>query len=160
MEETYIPTDDEMNLAFGMEAAKSSFEFLGDEVALFKTTVKNQILEGYLNPLEFYRKAKIITEAIEDLKKDPDVFDCAWNERQKFGKDKAIVNGSVIEIGQRSTPDYKSCEDPVYNELKEKLKARERFLQSLPDTGTVDPETGLLIKAPVQKISTYITVKI
>ena len=124
-----IITDQEMREAHEYFEAASAFPTLAEKQVIFKKAIKDQILQGYLNPLEFYRKAKIIIEAIEELKKDPDIFDCAWNEREKFGKDKAIINGAVVEVQQRSTPDYKSCNDPVYNRLKEELAAREKLLK-------------------------------
>lgn len=126
----------------------------------FRLQLREKILNGDLNPLEFYSSAKLITDAIEDLKKDPDVFDCATTEIAKYGKEKPTVNGSVITSAQRATPDYDSCGDTVYNDLKAKLKDREQFLKNLPPEGTVNPDTGELIKPPVFKYSTYITVKI
>jgi hypothetical protein len=127
---------------------------------LFRQSVKNRILGGTLNPLEFYRQAKLITDCIDDLKKDSDIFDCAYSERLKYGKEKPTVNGSIVDISSRTTYDYGSCGDPVYDQLKEKIKSREQFLKSLPPEGTVDPESGLFIKPPVTKESQFFTVKI
>jgi hypothetical protein len=130
------------------------------QISLYKQSVKESILEGHLNPLDFYRRAKLIIDAIESLKKDQDIFDCAEQERAKYGKEKPNVNGSVVDISSRTTYDYESCEDPVYQELKEKLKAREAFLKNIPAGGVADPETGQIIQPPVQKISQFVTVKI
>jgi hypothetical protein len=126
----------------------------------FRLQVRERILNGDLNPLQFYVSAKLVTDAIEDLKKDPDVYDCVSTEIAKYGKEKPTVNGSIVTSSQRSTPDYESCGDTVYNELKQKLKDREQFLKNLPPEGTVNPDTGELIKPPVFKYTTYITVKI
>jgi predicted DNA-binding protein YlxM (UPF0122 family) len=160
MEDTYIPTDQERQEGHDYYEASMSMPTMAEKKELVFKSVKDQIMSGYLNPLEFYRQAKIVIDTVEALKKDPDIFDCAFTERAKYGKEKPVVNGSTVDTSQRTTYDYASCEDSVYEELKEKLKAREKFLQSLPAAGTVDPETGAFIKAPVQKISTFITVKI
>lgn len=160
MEDTYIPTGQERQQSEDYFEACSAFPTIAEKKDLVYKSIKDQIVTGYMNPLEFYRQAKIIIDVVEALKKDPDIFDCAWTERDKYGKEKPKINGAVIDKGQRTTYDYASCEDPTYNELKTLLKDREKFLQSLPASGTVDPETGLLIKAPVQNISTFITVKI
>jgi hypothetical protein len=117
-------------------------------------------MEGTINPLEFYRRAKLIEQCIDELKKDADVFDCATTERAKWGKEKPVVNGAVVDTGSRTTYDYESCNDSVYNKLKEDLKAREAYLKALPSQGAVDPDTGELIMPPVKKISEFITVKI
>jgi biotin synthase-related radical SAM superfamily protein len=131
---------------------------------LFRADLKDKILNGEVNPLEFYRQAKLFTDLIEDLKKDSDIFDCAQTERLKYGKEKPVINGSVVDISSRSTPDYNSCNDPVYDDLKEKIKAREQFLKALPKEGLIvtDPETGetKTIFPPIFKESSFVTVKI
>lgn len=131
---------------------------------LFRASIKDKVMSGSLNPLEFYRQAKLITDCIDDLKKDSDIFDCAQTERLKYGKEKPVINGSVVDISSRSTPDYNSCGDPVYDDLKERLKAREQFLKSLPKEGLIvtDPETGetKTIFPPIFKETSFITVKI
>lgn len=126
----------------------------------FKEKIKNEIMEGALNPLEFYRRAKLIDECIEELKKDADIFDYAVSERAKWGKEKPLVNGSIVDTSSRTTYDYESCNDSVYNELKEKIKAREAYLKALPPQGAVDPDTGELVLPPVKRVSEFITVKI
>lgn len=154
------PTDEEQQEAHEYFEAATAFPTLAAKADLFKKAVKEQILNGYLNPLEFYRQAKVISECIEELKKDADVFECAFTETQKYPKGKAEVNGSIITIQTRNTPDYKSCNDSTYNRLKEELKEREAFLKTIPPQGTVDPLTGELIMPPVTSQSQYITVKI
>lgn len=131
-----------------------------EQKELFKATLKDRILDGEMNPMEFYRFAKIATDALDELKKDNEVFDCVMDEIAKYGKEKPVVNGAVITQGSRSTPNYDACNDPVYNELKEQLKAREKFLKGLPPEGTVDPNTGVFINPPTFSTSSYITVKL
>jgi hypothetical protein len=163
MEETYIPTEQEHREAHEYFEAAMSFPTMAEKKDLVFKSIKDQILNGNLNPLEFYRQAKVIIDTVEALKKDPDVFDCAWTEREKYGKEKPKVNGSVIDTGQRTTYDYESTGDPVYMRLKEELKQREAFLKAVKEEMTiVDTESGdtITIKPPVQKVSTFITVKI
>lgn len=130
----------------------------------FKADIKNQIMEGTLNPLEFYRRAKLIDECIEELKKDPEVFEYAVSERAKWGKEKPVVNGSVVDTGSKTTYDYKACGDAVWESLKEQLQAREKFLKTIPREGLIvtDPNTGetVTIYPPAEKVSEFITVKI
>jgi hypothetical protein len=130
------------------------------KVQLMKLSIREQVLEGELNPLEFYRRAKLIVECFEELKKDPDILELAHQERAKWGKEKPSINGSIVDTSSKTTYDYESTGDPVYQELKEKLKQREAFLKAIPSGGTVDPETGQLLMPPVTKISNFITVKI
>lgn len=125
-----------------------------------KHSLRDAVLNGEVNVLDFYRIAKLVTDVMDELKKDPDIFDCAWQERNKYGKEKAIVNGAVIDVAQKSTPDYRSCNDSTYNRLREELSAREKFLKAIPSQGTVDPESGELIMPPVMKVTGYVTVKL
>lgn len=126
----------------------------------FKVVVKEGILEGRWNPLDFYRMAKIAVEVFDDLKKDNDILSCAFDEIDKHPKGKAEVNGAIVEASSRATPDYKSCNDSVWNELKEKLSAREKYLKALPPQGAVDPDTGELVMPPKTTTSNFITVKL
>lgn len=160
MEETYIPTEQEQQEAFELFEAAKALPTLAEKRDLFRQSVRDQILNGYMNPLEFYRQAKIVADVIDELKKDPDILDCAQTERLKFGKEKPVVNGAVVDTGSKTTYDYESTGDPVYQELKKKLKDREAFLKAIPAGGIIDPETGQLLMPPVQKISNFITVKV
>jgi hypothetical protein len=131
-----------------------------EQKELFKETIREKILEGKLNPLEFYRQAKIIVESVEELKKDSQIFECASTEIAKYGKEKPTINGAVVTPGSKSTYDYESTGDPVWKELKEKIQEREKFLKAIPSGGTVDPDTGLLLQPPTVKVSEFITVKL
>lgn len=158
-----ILTEQEHREAHEYFEACQAFPTLAEKKELVFKSIKEQILTGYLNPLEFYRQAKAIIDTVEALKKDPDIFDCAWTEREKYGKEKPVINGSVIDSGQRTTYDYESTGDHVYQRLKEELKQREAFLKTIKEEMIiVDPKTGegITVKPPVQKVSTFITVKL
>jgi hypothetical protein len=152
--------DQELQDAYSIGAKEPRLPATVSDISYLKSRIKHEIINGQKNPLEFYVQAKLLSDLIEDLKKDSDIFDCAWSERQKYGKEKPVVSGSVVDVSSRTTYDYNSCGDHVYDELKEKLKAREQFLKSLPPEGTVDTETGNLIKPPITKESQFITVKL
>jgi hypothetical protein len=158
--ETFQPTESEQQAAYEYFEACKAMTTITEKKEVVKLALKEQILNGYLNPLEFYRQAKIAAECIDDLKKDPEVFEMAMTEIAKYGKEKPTVNGAVVTSSQRSVYDYESTGDPVWKELKQKLKDREKFLQNIPSGGVADPETGEMIMPPTIKISEFITVKI
>lgn len=160
MESTYNPTDQEMQEAQDYFEATKSLVTVAEKKDVFKLAIKEQILNGYLNPLEFYRQAKIAAECIEELKKDPDVFDCAMEEINKYGKEKPNVKGAIVSASHRSNYNYESTGDPIWKELKQKLQEREKFLKAIPSAGTVDPDTGVLIMPPTVTETQFITVKI
>lgn len=163
METEYIPTEQEQQQAYEyFEAARALPTIVEKKELVFKA-VKDQILQGYVNPLEFYRQAKVMEEVIDALKKDPDIFDCAYTEREKYGKEKPKINGATIDTQQRTNYDYKACNDPVWNRLKEELSAREAFLKTIKEPlTTVDTATGdtVTIQPPTLKISNFFTVKL
>lgn len=163
MEHIFEPTEQERQEGQDYYEAASALPTLADKADLFKQSVKDQILNGYLNPLEFYRQAKIVGECIEELKKDPEIYDCAYTEREKYGKEKPKVNGAVIDNGSRTTYNYKSCNDPEYNRLEKELEDRKAFLKALKEPLTVvDTASGetVTIQPPTLTISNFITVKI
>lgn len=163
MEEYSVPTDQENQEAYEYFEAVKTLPTIAERKDVFVKGIKDQIMAGYMNPLEFYRQAKIAIDCLEELKKDPEIFDCAYTERDKYGKEKPVVNGSVIDTGQRTTYDYKSCNDPEWNRLTQALKDREAFLKALKKEMTVvDTETGetVTIQPPTLRISNYISVKI
>ena len=112
------------------------------DIVAFKEGLKDKILSGEMNPLEYYRTKKLFTEALEDVAKDSEVMGCAFDEIAKYGKEKPVVQGSVIGSGSKTTYDYSTCGDSVWNELKEKIQEREKYLKALPVEGAVSPETG------------------
>lgn len=131
-----------------------------EERNILEQSIKEKIISGNLNPLEFYRVAKLLDEMIDRLKKDSDIFGAAADEVKLWGKEKPVINGSVIDTGSRTTYDYDSCNDSVYNRLKEQIKEREKYLKALPPQGAADPETGEVVLPPTKKVSEFITVKI
>lgn len=163
METEYMPTEQEQQEAFEYFDAAKTLPTIAEKKDVVKGAIKDQILSGYLNPLEFYRQAKIVADVVEELKKDPDIFDAAWTEREKYGKGKAVINGATIDCQQRTTHNYKLCNDPEYNRLYQALKDREAFLKSLKEPITiVDTQTGetATIQPPTITISNFFTVKI
>ncbi len=154
------PTDEDQKEAYEYYEVTKAFSTLKEKGDILKQSIKEQILSGYLNPLEFYRQAKLISDCIEELKKDAEILECANTEIRKYPKGKADINGSTIKLVSRDTPDYDSCCDPVYEELKEKMEARKKFLKNIPSTGAADPETGQILYPPVLKNIEYIQVEL
>jgi hypothetical protein len=158
-----MPTEHEQQEAYEYNQAVSALPTIVESKELFKRAVKEQVLSGFKNPLDFYRQAKIIIDCMEELKKDSEIFDCAYTEREKYGKEKPVINGSVIDTGSKTNYDYKACNDPVWNALKEAISDREKFLKSLKEPTTiVDTKTGeaVTINPPETKVSNFFTVKI
>lgn len=127
---------------------------------IFKQSVRDKILNGEVPPLEFFMQAKLISDVVDELKRDSEVKACASEELAKYGKEKAMYKGSLFSQGSKTTYDYSTCNDSRWNELKEEISRREKFLKTIPPEGVAIPETGELILPPKASVSTFITVKL
>lgn len=122
----------------------------------------NEIRSGSINPLKAVAVLKHIADIADRITKDPDFISLLDEEIGKYGKEeKPTAMGYEISMGQRRTFDFSTCEDEQYNDLKakedevkSKVKAREKFLQSLDKT-MIDPDFGTEVKPPVCKYTTY-----
>lgn len=134
------------------------------EVKLFETYPENKfqqqmlaneiilpVIEGDVNPIDVYVKAKAIQDALKIVTDDDRVKDLVICKVEKYGNNTTYNSASlqVKEIGVKY--DYSVCNDSIYNDLvdnieklKETLKQREKFLKSISSDGTlmVDEETG------------------
>lgn len=134
------------------------------EVKLFETYPENKfqqqmlaneiilpVIEGDVNPIDVYVKAKAIQDALKIVTDDDRVKDLVICEVEKYGNNTTYNSASlqVKEMGVKY--DYSVCNDSIYNDLvdnieklKETLKQREKFLKSISSDGTliVNEETG------------------
>lgn len=134
------------------------------EVKLFETYPENKfqqqmlaneiilpVIEGDVDPIDVYVKAKAIQDALKIVTDDDRIKDLVICEVEKYGNNTTYNSASlqVKEMGVKY--DYSVCNDSIYNDLvdnieklKETLKQREKFLKSISSDGTsiVDEETG------------------
>lgn len=115
----------------------------------------NQILEGNSDPIKVAIQIKKVQAVLDQV--TAGIKDYVLSEAEKYGKG-TEMEGVKIEISDLGVRyDYSACKDSDWNilnerilELTEKRKAREKFLISIPDEGTVNPGTGELIYKPVR----------
>jgi hypothetical protein len=128
------------------------------QVAIFSRKLKDEILANDKDPLQILVKLKFIEKLIADILKDEEIDLHFLKEFELYEKEKIIeVNGAKLSQGEVGVKYfYEESGDPVWNdisgkinELTEKKKEREKFLQNIPyDKGTVDPDTGVFITRP------------
>lgn len=133
-----------------------------EERRQFIEIAKQEIVEGRYKITEVFPVLKSINTLVDELTKDPefrDMLSAAINGKYE-------ING--MEISEQTVRKYNcaECHDSTYNDLleqqnklKEKIKAREEFLKSIPATGIVIPETGEMIYPPVATFETRFVVK-
>ena len=134
-------------------------------IKLYAENALNDILDGFVNPLEVKVKLSAMKAVIEEIEKSDEFREAVLKETEKYHKEelKDLYNATIQikETGIRY--DYTSCNHPQYNRITEEIeklnvrkKSLEKYLQTVTDeTDYIDPETGEMIKIyPTDKTST------
>ena len=127
------------------------------------------VIEGEVNPIETYVKARSIQEALKIVTDDDRIKDLVITEVEKYGNKTEFnsANLQVKDVGVKY--DYSVCNDQIYNDLlymlndiKEQIKIREKFLSKIPSDGAtiVYEQTGEVrtIYPPIKQGSQGITI--
>ena len=150
------------------------------EVKLFETYPENKfqqqmlandiilpVIEGEVNPIDTYVKAKALQEALKIVTDDDRMKDLVITEVEKYGNKTEYNSASlqVKEVGVKH--DYTACNDQIYtdllymlNDIKEQIKIREKFLSKIPSEGTtiVYEQTGevrTIFSSPIYLFMVY-----
>ena len=127
------------------------------------------VIEGEVNPIETYVKAKALQESLKIVTDDDRIKDLVITEVEKYGN-KAEFNSANLQVKDVGVKyDYSVCNDQIYNDLlymlndiKEHIKIREKFLSKIPSEGAtiVYEQTGEVrtIYPPIKQGSQGITI--
>jgi hypothetical protein len=125
--------------------------------------ITQELREGVRDPLKariFFKLAETVVQAASKATED-----LALEEAQKHGQKRFEIHGATVEIKELGTKwFYDNTQDPELARIQEefakidkKLKDRQKFLQTLPETGMeiVDEDTGDVTRIfPAYKTST------
>lgn len=136
-----------------------------DKVSRMVKNIRNEILEGEINPLEAAVVLKGMEVFTKALRTDPLVQDCTIEELERYNSKSVAFNGAKFTIKDVGVSfDFTGCNDPIWDflnvqmeELKGKMKDREDLLKSLKKPETmVNDETGEIytVNPPVRKSKT------
>lgn len=138
------------------------------ELAQFTRMLKSEILAGDRDPLMILKQLKFIEKTIADILTDKDIENHFLTEAYKYKEttfDHLGIKFTVQEVGTKYL--YDDSGDAIYNdlikdseELKAKIKARETYLKSIPDEGTVCPVNGNFLTRPPKTGKTKVSVRI
>lgn len=133
-------------------------------VADIMDSVKSNIVEGNIDPIQAYAVLTDLEYAIAKIKDDKQVRDIVLRELSKYGSKGAVVGNYVFtqaESGVRY--DYSQCGcsrlDELYATKKAidaDIKEVEGALKALPTGGLADPETGEMWYRPTKTSKTII----
>ena len=130
--------------------------------------LKDEIMGGNVDPLKTLVHLKFIEKMLADILKDEELDYLFVKELDNYGKEKVVeIAGAKLSLMEAGTRyDYEASGDPKWFDLKkqsteasERLKEREKFLQTIPyDAGVVDPDTGVFITRPPKTSKTKVKV--
>lgn len=133
---------------------------------LFHQKVKDEILSGLYNPIEFAYMLKCAEDTIEAIRKDKEVQSAIENEFDKHGLKTIELNGLSVTNVEKTKYDYSTCEDATLNELLESkvkidelIKSRQKVLQNIKENDFADVNSGEIIKLPLKTYTKYFTFK-
>ena len=132
----------------------------------------NEILDGFVNPLEIKVRLTAMKAVIDEIEKSEEYKSAILAEAGKYQKDelKDLYNASIQIKEQGVKYEYTACNHPQYNALTAKIEALtakrksfEKYLQTVDcETEYIYPKTGeiCLINPPVKTSTTGITITI
>ena len=126
--------------------------------------VLNSIREGEQNPLDVHLSRVKMEKILKGINDNSDIQDAVMKEFEKYGERTVEYKGALLQQVETGVKyDYSGCNDPVMDnylklqeELKDKIKERAKFLNNLPTSGVVDPETGAFVYPPGKSSKTTI----
>ena len=101
-----------------------------DDIHTKAMAVVDDYLSGHKSPTEALIIVKKMIDFAEEVKSN--ISDAAANELRLAKSEKREVSGNSITeqmVGTRYS--FKECQDPIWNELNEKIKEREAFLKTI-----------------------------
>jgi len=134
------------------------------EQAITKETVKDvsqfyidKIVNGEVSPLAAHLQLKLLTDVIENIKKDEDVINAVLNEADSYRNQKFM--GFYPKVSERKNYEFNDTKLTDYNKeldvIKAKIKDREDFLKAVKEP-VIDPDTGELIEPVDWRSKRYI----
>ena len=128
--------------------------------------IRDKVLEGEINPLDFISQVSALEKLFADLKKDMLIKDAVLEEAEKYGTksfEKGSAKFTIAEVGTRY--DYSVCDDQVWNDLDgqiklltERRKARESFLHGVTGSVSIYDKNGVQLLPPAKTSTTQVKV--
>lgn len=134
------------------------------EIKNYVESVKADILSGYINPLESALLLKSFEDIVKSLRGDNEIKRCIELEADKYTEKTIDFGGAKIAKSERTSYDFKNCNDSIWVELTMKkaqidaeLKGREAWLKSI-STPTPDINTGEIVNPPATEKTTILAI--
>ena len=140
----------------------SLFETSKEERASFVADVVDRLLQGNADPIKVHLQVKAMEDMVKSLNDNKDYKSLLLDAVEKNGKKFTAFNAefNIREVGVKY--DYSKCGDIELTQLQaeldalsERIKAKQKFLQTVPQAGIEILHEDELIKVyPPSKTST------
>lgn len=140
----------------------SLFETSKEERASFVADVVNRLVEGNADPIKVHLQVKAMEDMVKSLNDNKEYKSILLDAAEKNGKKFTAFNAefNIREVGVKY--DYSKCGDieltllqAELDVLNERIKAKQKFLQTVPQAGIEILHEDELIKVyPPSKTST------
>ena len=151
----------EIKLLDNYPATKFDQQMLANDIML-------PVLEGEVDPIETYVKAKALIETLKIVVEDDRIKDLTISEVEKHGKEATFNRAKLVVKESGVRYDYLACGDSEYQDLQaelkilqDKIKSREKFLKGIQSKTTiVNDESGEIheVYPPVKSGTLGVTV--
>lgn len=126
--------------------------------------IKQEVENGNADTSNIFTFFHQMNEVFEILKKDARISADTKAKIEKSGKEGESINGFVLRVVTKKTPDYKDCNDPYLHGLtakekviKEEIKTRKDFLDNLQGETVDEKSEGIFVFPPTFFYSSYVT---
>jgi hypothetical protein len=121
------------------------------ERASFVADLVDKLKDGLADPIKVHLQVKKMEDLLTQIKESKEYKDLVMDDAVKYGK-KFELYGGAFDIRSGASR-YDFSNDAEHTELKEKLKQREAFLKSVPQSGieTVTKDGEIVIIYPPLK---------
>lgn len=133
-------------------------------VANIVASIRTNIIEGNIDPIEALAAITSIAKATEQVKNDPQVQDICLRELSKYGKQGVTIGEFTFTEAEAGVKyDYSNCGSSEYEELVKtredidsRIKQLEKALKAMPERGLADTVTGEIWYPPTKSSKTII----
>lgn len=130
----------------------------------FVTSHINLLKEGNTDILQSHIQAKNMEQMLKELLSNDEYKSMVLDTAQQYGAKSFERHNAKVEIKEAGTT-WTYPEDTEYlsllgqlEEIKGKIKAREKFLQNIPASGVADPVSGEMIYPAVKSSTTTVAI--
>lgn len=134
------------------------------EIGNYVELIKQDILSGYINPLESALMIKAFEDILKALKDDAEIKAYINKESDKYTEKTIDFHGAKITKQDRPKYDFSVCDDAIWNLLQNKLlqtqceiKGRENWLKTIKEP-TCDTDTGQMINPPSKQNTSILSI--